>query len=449
MSAPSPVPATPSSGIQLIPDMPICQQDLPLDWDQEEFKSYAEEYHALPDRLPATILPWMDGYLRPALDHFGDSLLLLAHYYMGGEIVKLVERYGGRVADSYELALQARSQPEKKVIVESAVHFMAESIALLANDDQEVWITNPKSGCTMEMMAKDYMVEPVFEDLQARYGDEILVIAYMNTSGRVKAMAGRTGGAVCTSSNAKAVVHWALEQNKRIFFVPDRHLGEVVAGWCGVDPAQLFFWGGGIEGAASTIASMEAADVQHLDNAKMILWGSFCGVHTVFRPAHIEWWRERGYRVLVHPECPKKVVDAADGAGSTKFLWGAVSDAVAGDKIAIGTEGHFVQNAREQAALRGVEVVNLADIPSPEFSSMGCGCATMSRNDPPHLVAMLDLLRRGEAPDLNRVLPGDSIDEITARRERLAPAERSQLVRDARRALEQMIAITQASTRPA
>ncbi|MEO2169651.1 MAG: quinolinate synthase NadA, partial [bacterium] len=340
MSAPSQVPTTPSSGIQLRPDMPICQQDLPLDWYQEEFKSYAEEYHALPDRTPATILPWMDSYLRPALDHFGDSLLLLAHYYMGGEIVKLVERYGGRIADSYELALQARSQPEKKVIVESAVHFMAEAIALLAADDQQVWITNPKSGCTMEMMAKDHMVEPVVEDLQARFGDEILVVAYMNTSGRVKAMAGRTGGAVCTSSNAKAIVNWALEQNRRIFFVPDRHLGEVVASWCGIDPAQLFFWGGG----ASTIASMDDTAREHLDNAKMILWGSYCGVHTVFRPAHIEWWRERGYRVLVHPECPKKVVDAADDAGSTKFLWGAVRDAAAGDKIAIGTEGHFVQN---------------------------------------------------------------------------------------------------------
>ena len=35
-----------------------------------------------------------------AVDHFGDDLLLLAHYYMGGEIVKLVERYGGVVADS-------------------------------------------------------------------------------------------------------------------------------------------------------------------------------------------------------------------------------------------------------------------------------------------------------------------------------------------------------------
>ena len=112
---------------------------------------------------------------------------------MGGEIVKLVERYGGAIADSYALALQASRQPEKRVIVESAVHFMAESIALLANDDQEVWITNPKAGCTMEMLAKDYMVLPVAEQLIERYGEDLVCVSYMNTSGRLKALAGKTG----------------------------------------------------------------------------------------------------------------------------------------------------------------------------------------------------------------------------------------------------------------
>ena len=161
------------SGIVLRPELPICQTDLPLDWYQEEFKSYAEEYIALPDRKPETVLPWLDKYALPALDHFGDALLLVAHYYMGGEIVKLVERYGGKVADSYLLALQAVRHPEKKVIVESAVHFMAEAIAILkAPDDQTVYITNPKAGCTMEMLAKE-LHGPAggFDWLWERYGD--------------------------------------------------------------------------------------------------------------------------------------------------------------------------------------------------------------------------------------------------------------------------------------
>jgi quinolinate synthase len=357
--------------------------------------------------------------------------------------VKLVERYGGHVADSYQLALQAVRHPEVKIFVESAVHFMAEAIAILAAPDQTVWITNPKAGCTMEMMAKEYMLGPVFEDLHARYGEELLVVAYMNTSGRVKALAGRTGGAVCTSSNAKAIVGWAAGQGRKIFFVPDRHLGEVVAGWVGLRPDELFQWGGGIEGAQQSIHAMPEAERARLDRARMVLWGGFCGVHTVFSPAHVAYWRRRGYRVLVHPECPKVVVDAADGAGSTSYLWNAVAGAVRGDRLAIATEAHFVNNARAQAALRGVEVVNLADIPSREFAAMGCGCATMSRNDPPHLVGILDLLRKGRAPDLNRVLPGDAVSETTGTRDRLPAEERATVARDARRALDRMIEITE------
>ena len=58
--------------------------------------------------------------------------------------------------------------PEKRIFVESAVHFMAESIAILARPDQKVWITNPKSGCTMEMMAKEFMLAPAFDEARTR-----------------------------------------------------------------------------------------------------------------------------------------------------------------------------------------------------------------------------------------------------------------------------------------
>ena len=197
-----------ASGIVLQPDIPLCQTDLPLDWYQQEFRPYAEEYLALPDRKPETVLPWMDAYIRPVMDAMGSQLMLLTHYDMGGEIVKLVERYGGHVADSYQLARQAVLHPERKIFVESAVHFMAEAISLLAAPDQSVYITNPKSGCTMEMMAKSFMVQPVFEALQGIYGDDLVVVAYMNTSGRVKALAGATGGAVCTSSNAPKILEF-------------------------------------------------------------------------------------------------------------------------------------------------------------------------------------------------------------------------------------------------
>jgi quinolinate synthase len=436
-----------SSGIRIEPGLPICQTDLPLDWYQEEFKPYAEEYLALPDRTPESVLPWMDRYLEPARKELGPKLLLLAHYYMGGEIVKLVEHYGGRVADSYELALQARKNAEAEFIVESAVHFMADAIATLAHPHQQVFITNPRAGCTLEMYAKEHHVAPAVDELRRRYGDELTVVAYMNTSGRVKALAGESGGAVCTSSNAKDVLKWALDQKKRVLFVPDKHLGRAACWWCGIPDEHQSQWGGGDEGMNTRISKLSAADRDRLDRARVILWGSYCGVHTIFRTDMVDYWRARGFEVHVHPESPLEVVQAADGAGSTKYLWNVVANAKRGAKLAIATEGHFVRNARDLARRNGAEVVHLADIPDPKFQSIGCGCATMSRNDPPHLVAMVDLLRKGKAPEANRVEAGDVVDEISGARERLAPDERATVVAHAKKALERMVEITEAARR--
>jgi len=433
-------PALPERTLELRPEIALCQTDLPLDWYQPEFQPYAEEFLALPDRKTATIAAWLDGYVKPAQAHFGDSLLLLAHFYMGGEIVKLIQRYGGAIADSYQLAKMALEHPEKKVIVESAVHFMAESIALLAHDDQAVWITNPKAGCTMEMLAKEHMVLPVADQLRERYGDSLRVVAYMNTGGRVKALAGATGGAVCTSSNAAAVLRWALDQagdEGRVLFVPDEHLGRNTAHELGLTGDDVLLLPDPRRGQIR----IEDVGLDALDRAKVILWGSSCGVHTIFTADMVRYWQSEGYRVLVHPESPLEAVLAADGRGSTNYLWSELERAAPGTKLAIGTEGHFVRNAAEQGALKGVTVRHLADVPA--FQQAGCGCATMSRNDPPHLAGMLDLLRKGEAPDINRVLAGDVVDEATMRRERLTPAERAVLVKDARASLERMIAIVE------
>ena len=443
--SPSPVSLTSSAfgatGLLLQPDLPVCQANFPLDRYDDAFKPYAEEYLALPDHTAASVLPWLDSYVLPATDYFGDALLLLAHFYMGGEIVSMIERYGGAVSDSYVLALQALRQPDKKVIVESAVHFMAETVSILAAEDQAVWITNPRAGCTMEMMAKDWMVDPIATQLVDRYGDDLATVAYMNTSGRLKALAGRTGGAVCTSSNAHLVVDAIRKTSEKVFFVPDTHLGRNTAHRLGIDPAKIAVLPPPSMLSRDTCLQDLPGGLETIDQADMILWGGFCGVHTIFTTEHVQWYQAKGWEVHVHPECPLEVVQAADGSGSTNYLWSKVANALPGAKLAIGTEGHFVQNARRLAETRGVEVRHLADI--PDVTAAGCGCATMSRNDPPHLAGMLDLLRRGEAPEINRVLPGDHIDDTSGTRTRLSPSERATLVHDATLALKRMIDITE------
>lgn len=425
-------------------DMAICQSDYPLDWYQAEFVPYAEEYQALPDRKLSTILAWMQKYMEPVLKKMQDKLLLVAHYYMGGEIVKLVESFGGSIGDSYQLTLLAHDNPQKKIIVESAVHFMAESISILAHPDQSVFITNPKSGCTMEMHAKDSMVMPALNALNERYGIEnILPVCYMNTSGRVKALTGAQGGAVCTSSNVKKIFEWAIKQNKKILFIPDKNMGENVAYWLDIPTDKIAYWPGGFAAKQFNLHQQDAKTLKRFDESPLVLFSSLCAVHDFYRPEMVRYWQAQGYTTIAHPECQLDVIKVVDSAGSTAHIWDQVMhDRAKSKRYAIATENHMVENLKQQAKTMGIEVVNIADAKIPHITSMGCGCATMSRNDPPHLVGLIDLIGKDMMPDFNQVMPGDIVNEMTGHRTRL-DKEGQQWIRDnARVALENMIRIT-------
>jgi quinolinate synthase len=338
----------------------------------------------------------------------------------------------------------AANHPEKSVIIESAVHFMAESISILANTNQQVYITNPKSGCTMEMLAKDFMVEPAFLDLNERYGAEnILPVCYMNTSGRVKAMTGAQGGAVCTSSNVKKIFQWAQKQNKKILFIPDQHMGENVAYWLGIK--NLAYWPGGTAGAQYSLPTQDKKTITQFDKAELILFASQCAVHTVYQPEMCEYWHSQNYTTIVHPECRNEVIRVAQHAGSTAFIWDYVVHDRAGTKrYAIGTENHMVDNLKQYCKSLGIDVVNLAEAPKKdEEKGIGCGCATMSRNDPPHLVALLDLLRQGKTMSYNEVKAGDVVNEFTGTRNRLPVNDQQWVIDNAKKSLEMMINITE------
>lgn len=434
-----------SSSVWQKMDVNLCQSDYPLDWYPPEFIPYAEEYQALPDRKFSTIVSWMEKYINPAKTYFGDELLLLAHYYMGGEIVKLIEYFGGFIGDSYELALQSLRRPEKKIIIESAVHFMAESIAILAAPDQKVFITNPKAGCTMESLAKDFMVEPAFRDLNERYGEKnILPVCYMNTSGRIKALCGAQGGSVCTSSNVEKIFRWALKSNKKILFIPDKNMGENVARWVGIEPNQTAYWPGGTEGAHYHLMDQPTIVLKQFDNAKLVLFKSLCGVHDYYRPEMVSYWQDRGYHVIAHPECPPHTVAVANSYGSTAYIWETVvRDRFHTKKYAIATENHMVENLKFHGRSLGIAVVNVGDAPLEGFAGRGCGCATMSRNDPPHLVGLLDLLRKGERLLYHEVEAGDMVNEFTGIRKRLDKKGQRWVAENAKKALNKMVEIVE------
>ena len=164
----------------------------------------------------------------------------------------------------------------------------------------------------------------------------------------------------------------------------------------------------------------------------MILWGSFCGVHTVFDPEHVAYWRERGYRVLVHPECPKPVVDVADGAGSTSYLWKAMSDAKPGEQARDRDRGPLRAQRARAGALRGVEVVNMADIPRRPSSARWAAAARPCRATTRRTWSRSSTCSAGPPAGPEPRAAGDVVNEITGVRERLTADERATLVRDAR-----------------
>ena len=256
-------------------------------------------------------------------------------------------------------------------------------------------------------------------------------------------MTGAQGGAVCTSSNVKKIFQWAQKQHKKILFIPDQHMGENVAYWLGIK--NIAYWPGGTAGAQYSLDAQDAATLATFDRSDLILFASQCAVHTHYQPAMCDYWHKLGYATVVHPECRNDVIKVAQQAGSTAFIWDyVVHDRAKTKRYAIGTENHMVENLKQYCKSLDIDVVNLAEAPLlSNNKGVGCGCATMSRNDPPHLVALLDLLRQGKTMDYNEVKAGDVVNEFTGVRNRLQKEDQQWIIDNAKRALQMMIAITE------
>src|ERR1700756_312697 len=166
--------------------------------------------------LPARFAPLSDDELESAIRTpraaLGRRLVILGHHYQRDEVIKFADVRG----DSFKLAQWAASRKYAEYIVFCGVHFMAESADVLSADYQKVVLPDMSAGCSMADMAALDQVETCWEDLQRVTGGTIVPVTYMNSAASIKAFCGRHGGAVCTSSNAPAVMRWALERADRI-----------------------------------------------------------------------------------------------------------------------------------------------------------------------------------------------------------------------------------------
>src|SRR6478752_6355630 len=328
----------------------------------------------------------LDARIRTAKETLGDRAVILGHFYQRDEVVQ----YADFVGDSFQLANAALTRPEAEAIIFCGVHFMAETADILSTPEQAVILPNLAAGCSMADMADEDSVEECWDQLAEIFGTEpdaegrvpVIPVTYMNSSAALKAFCGEHGGIVCTSSNAKTVLEWAFQRGQRVLFFPDQHLGR------------------------NTAKALGGNDQQALLDSRVILWHGFCSVHKRFSVAQIEKARADfpGVQVIVHPECPMEVVDAADSAGSTDFIKKAIAAATGPTTFAIGTEINMVNRLAAEYPQHTIFCLD----------PVICPCSTMYRIHPGYLAWVLEALVRGEV--LNRI----TVDEDVAAPARVA-----------------------------
>ncbi|HUQ38760.1 MAG TPA: quinolinate synthase NadA [Acidimicrobiales bacterium] len=333
----------------------------------------------------------------------GSRLFILGHHYQRDEVMRWADARG----DSFGLSRMAADNHDADFIVFCGVHFMAESADILTAPHQQVMLPDLNAGCSMADMADIESVEEAWEAISGVTDIERVVpITYMNSSAALKAFVGRHGGVVCTSTNARGVLEWALGRGEKVLFFPDQHLGRNTASAMGYEAEDMRVWNPRFE-----LGGLTEAEVKE---STFLLWKGHCSVHQRFTADHVAAARAEhpGVIVVAHPECSREVCSIADEVGSTDYIIKTVERAPAGATLAIATEIHLVQRLA-------------AEHPDKTIFSLDpliCPCSTMFRIDAAHLCWVLENLVAGTV--VNHI----TVDDETAKWAKVA--------------LERMLAIT-------
>jgi quinolinate synthase len=332
-----------------------------------------------------------------AKEALGSRLFILGHHYQRDEVMQHTDARG----DSFQLSVIAKQHPEADYIVFCGVHFMAESADVLTRPDQAVILPDLNAGCSMADMADIESVEEAWEVLEQSVDiDTVIPVTYMNSSAALKAFVGRHGGAVCTSTNARAVLDWVFRPKseggaggRKVLFFPDQHLGRNTGIAMGFTHDDMAVWDPRREAGGLTEADRK--------DATFLLWKGHCSVHQRFRPEHVAAFRARhpGGLVVVHPECAHEVVVLADQVGSTDYIIRAVNAAPPGSVVGVGTEIHLVKRLDAEHPDKTIE----------SLDPLICPCSTMFRIDAAHLAWVLENLVDGNV--VNRIVVDDDTAE--------------------------------------
>ena len=235
-----------------------------------------------------------------------NNALLVAHYYVSGDLQTLAEETGGVVSDSLEMARFGQNC-EADTIVVAGVKFMGETAKILS-PEKRVLVLDEEATCSLDLSC------PIdeFSAFCDAHPDHTVVV-YANTSAEVKARADW----VVTSGSALKIVKHLHDQGQKILWAPDKHLGHYV---------------------------------QSQTDAQMLMWDGACVVHEAFKAEGLERLMklQPEAAVLVHPESPKEVIALADVVGSTTQLIDAVATMDA-ETFIVATDNGIFHKMREVA----------------------------------------------------------------------------------------------------
>jgi quinolinate synthase len=234
------------------------------------------------------------------------NAVLVAHYYVDGDLQDLALETGGIVSDSLEMARFGRDHAAKTLVV-CGVRFMGETAKILS-PEKRVLMPDLEATCSLDLGCPP--------DDFAKFCDahpDRTVVVYANTSAAVKARADW----MVTSSCAVGIVEHLHAQGKKILWAPDRHLGRYIQNHTGAD---------------------------------MLMWNGECIVHDEFKGVELTLLRKEhpNALVLVHPESPESVVAQADVVGSTSQLINAVVHGKASTYI-VATDNGILHRMRQLA----------------------------------------------------------------------------------------------------
>ena len=234
------------------------------------------------------------------------NAVLVAHYYVDGDIQDLALETGGVVSDSLEMARFGRDHVAQTLVV-CGVRFMGETAKILS-PEKRVLMPDLEATCSLDLGCPP--------DDFAKFCDahpDRKVVVYANTSAAVKARADW----MVTSSCAVAIVEHLHAQGEKILWAPDRHLGRYIQNHTGAD---------------------------------MLMWNGECIVHDEFKGVELELMRQAhpDAMVLVHPESPDSVVQQAHVVGSTSQLIRAVVEGQALEYI-VATDNGILHRMRQLA----------------------------------------------------------------------------------------------------